>query len=79
MSFELDGGRQAAWSLIDSTQLMSITANLGDTRTTITHPYTTTHARWSEADKAQAGITEGLVRIAVGLEDAQDLVEDLRF
>ena len=58
---------------------MSITANLGDTRTTITHPYTTTHARWSEQDKAQAGITEGLIRIAVGLEDAQDLAEDLRF
>ena len=77
VSFELDGGREAAWNLIDNTQLMSITANLGDTRTTITHPYTTTHARWSDADKAQAGITEGLVRIAVGLEDAQDLAEDL--
>ena len=77
VSFELDGGRDAAWNLIDNTQLMSITANLGDTRTTITHPYTTTHARWSDADKAQAGITEGLVRIAVGLEDAQDLAEDL--
>ena len=79
VSFELDGGREAAWKLIDSTELMSITANLGDTRTTITHPYTTTHARWSEQDKAQAGITEGLIRIAVGLEDAQDLAEDLRF
>lgn len=79
VSFELEGGREAAWNLIDNTQLMSITANLGDTRTTITHPYTTTHARWSEADKAAAGITEGLVRIAVGLEDSQDLVEDLRF
>ena len=79
VSFELDGGQEAAWKLIDNTQLMSITANLGDTRTTITHPYTTTHARWSDADKAQAGITKGLVRIAVGLEDAQDLAEDLRF
>jgi len=79
VSFELEGGREAAWRLINGTELMSITANLGDTRTTITHPYTTTHARWSEQDKAQAGITEGLIRIAVGLEDSQDLVEDLRF
>ena len=79
VSFELEGGREAAWKLIDSVELMSITANLGDTRTTITHPYTTTHARWSDEDKAQAGITEGLIRIAVGLEDAQDLAEDLRF
>lgn len=79
VSFELEGGREAAWKLIDSVELMSITANLGDTRTTITHPYTTTHARWSDQDKAQAGITEGLIRIAVGLEDAQDLAEDLHF
>ena len=79
VSFEVEGGREAAWNLIDSTNLMSITANLGDTRTTITHPYTTTHARWSDEDKAGAGISEGLVRIAVGLEDAQDLIEDLRF
>ena len=70
---------QEAWQLIDSTELMSITANLGDTRTTITHPYTTTHARWSAADKLEVGITESIIRIAVGLEDPQDLIEDLRF
>ena len=78
MSFEVAGGREAAWRIIDQTQLLSITANLGDTRTTITHPYTTTHARWSQEDKAAAGITEGLIRIAVGLEDPLDIIEDIR-
>ena len=78
VSFEVDGGRDAAWRIIDQTQLLSITANLGDTRTTITHPYTTTHARWSEEDKAAAGITQGLIRIAVGLEDPLDIIEDIR-
>lgn len=79
VAFELDGGRDAAWSLIDNTQLLSITANLGDTRTTITHPFTTTHARWAAEDKATAGISENLIRIAVGLEDPMDIIEDLRF
>ncbi|MFT6032082.1 MAG: O-succinylhomoserine sulfhydrylase [Arenicella sp.] len=79
VSFELKGGKQAAWKLIDSTELLSITANLGDTRTTITHPYTTTHARWSDDDKAAAGISPGLVRIAVGLEDPVDVFSDLDF
>ncbi len=77
VAFELDGGKEAAWNMIDNTQLLSITANLGDTRTTITHPYTTTHARWSEEDKAEAGITPNLVRIAVGLEDVRDVIDDL--
>jgi len=79
VSFELAGGQEAAWKLIDNTELLSITANLGDTRTTITHPYTTTHARWSDQDKAAAGISKGLVRIAVGLEDPLDVIEDLDF
>lgn len=79
VAFELDGGREAAWNLIDRTQLLSITANLGDSRTTITHPYTTTHARWTAEDKAKAGISENLIRIAVGLEDPLDIIEDLRF
>ena len=79
VSFELKGGREAAWKLINQTEMLSITANLGDTRTTITHPYTTTHARWSEGDKARVGISEGLIRIAVGLEDINDIVEDLSF
>ncbi|NND82487.1 MAG: O-succinylhomoserine sulfhydrylase [Gammaproteobacteria bacterium] len=77
LAFEVEGGQDAAWSLIDKTELLSITANLGDTRTTITHPYTTTHARWSDAEKAEVGITPNLVRIAVGLEDPQDVIEDL--
>jgi O-succinylhomoserine sulfhydrylase len=77
VSFELKGGREAAWRLIDRSQLCSITANLGDTRSTITHPASTTHARISAEARAAAGITEGLVRIAVGLEDPDDLCRDL--
>ena len=79
ISIELTGGKDAAWALIDSTELISRTSNLGDTRTTITHPYTTTHARWSAEDKELAGITPSLVRVAVGLEDCSDILEDLRF
>lgn len=78
VSFAVEGGREAAYKLINKTELMSITANLGDTKTTITHPYTTTHARWSDQDKAQANISEGLIRIAVGLEDPLDVIEDIR-
>jgi O-succinylhomoserine sulfhydrylase len=77
VSFEVEGGRESAWSLIDSTRMISITANLGDTKTTITHPATTTHGRISDAARARAGITEGLVRIAVGLESVKDIRADL--
>ncbi len=77
LSFELKGGKQAGWKLIDATQLVSITANLGDTKTTITHPATTTHHRLSEEQREQAGISEGLIRVAVGLEDIEDLKTDL--
>lgn len=77
VSFDVKGGQSKAFELINQTQLMSITANLGDTRTTITHPYTTTHGRWADEDKQHAGISDGLIRIAVGLEDVQDLIEDL--
>ena len=77
VSFELKGGRAAAWKLIDATRLISITANLGDTKTTITHPATTTHGRISPEARAAAGITDGLVRVAVGLESQADLREDL--
>jgi|SRR5712671_4426264 len=77
LSFEVRGGRDAAWKLIDSTQLISITANLGDVKTTITHPATTTHGRISPEARAAAGITDGLLRIAVGLESVADLQEDL--
>lgn len=78
LSFTLKGGQEAAWRVINQTRLLSITANLGDTRTTITHPATTTHVRVSEEARLAAGITPGLVRIAVGLEHLEDLKADLR-
>ncbi|GHC30028.1 O-succinylhomoserine sulfhydrylase [Aidingimonas halophila] len=77
LGFEVDGGRTAAWSVIDATRILSITGNLGDVKTTITHPGTTTHGRLSDEQKAAAGISEGLIRIAVGLEDLDDLKADL--
>ena len=77
VSFELDGGKDAAWKLIDSTRVLSITANLGDTKSTITHPATTTHGRLTPEQRAEAGISDGLIRISVGLEDVEDLKRDL--
>lgn len=77
VSFEVKGGRQAAWRLIDSTKLISVTGNLGDVKTTITHPATTTHGRLSPEARAAAGISDGLVRLAVGLEAVEDLRADL--
>lgn len=77
VSFVVKGGRERAWKVIDGTRLLSITANLGDTKTTITHPSTTTHGRIGEEARARAGITEGLVRVAVGLESVRDICADL--
>jgi O-succinylhomoserine sulfhydrylase len=77
VAFEVKGGREAAWKLIDATRLISITGNLGDVKTTITHPATTTHGRISAEARAAAGIGEGLVRVAVGLEAVADLQADL--
>jgi O-succinylhomoserine sulfhydrylase len=77
VSFEVAGGQEAAWKVIDSTKLMSITANLGDAKTTITHPATTTHGRLTDEQREQANITQGLIRISVGLEDIVDLEADL--
>jgi O-succinylhomoserine sulfhydrylase len=77
VSFELRGGREAAWSVIDTCRMLSITANLGDTKTTITHPATTTHGRLSDAQRAAAGIGESLVRMSVGLEAVEDIQRDL--
>lgn len=74
---DLDNGRTGAWKVIDATKMLSITGNLGDTKTTITHPATTTHGRLTVEAKAAAGITEGLIRIAVGLEDIEDIKADL--
>lgn len=77
LSFIVKGGREAAWRVIDETRLLSITANLGDTKTTITHPATTTHGRLSDEQKLEAGIVDGLVRISVGLENIEDIKIDL--
>ncbi len=77
VSFDLHGGREAAWTLIDATRLISITANLGDAKSTITHPATTTHGRLTPQEREAAGIGEGLVRISVGLEDLADIQADL--
>ncbi len=77
LSFVVNGGQTAAWRLIDATRLLSITANLGDTKSTITHPASTTHARLSDEEKRDSGISGGLIRISVGLEDVADIQEDL--
>lgn len=77
LSFRIRGGREQAWSVIDATRIMSLTANLGDAKTTIVHPATTTHGRLTPEQKAEAGITENLIRVAVGLEDVADLKADL--
>jgi O-succinylhomoserine sulfhydrylase len=78
VSFEVKGGKDNAWSVIDNTRLCSITANLGDTKTTITHPATTTHGRLSDEERADAGIEDGLIRVAVGLESVEDIKKDLQ-
>ena len=77
LSFELNGGKEEGWRLIDATTMLSITANLGDTKTTITHPATTTHGRLTPEQRAEAGISDGLIRLAVGLEDIEDIKADL--
>jgi O-succinylhomoserine sulfhydrylase len=77
LSFTVDGGKKAAWRVIDATQMLSLTANLGDAKTTIVHPATTTHGRLSAEDLQEANIQDGLIRIAVGLEDIADIKNDL--
>jgi len=77
LSFEVEGGREAAWAVVDATRMISITANLGDAKTTITHPATTTHGRLTDEERARAGITQGLLRVAVGLENIVDIQRDL--
>jgi O-succinylhomoserine sulfhydrylase len=77
VSFELKDGKEAAWRVVDTVRLISITANLGDTKSTLTHPATTTHARISQENRDAAGITDGLLRIAVGLEAVKDIKADL--
>jgi O-succinylhomoserine sulfhydrylase len=77
VSFDVKGGKDAAWRVVDSTRLLSITANLGDTKSTITHPASTTHGRISTEARAAAGIGDGLLRVAVGLEAVADIKADL--
>ncbi|HIC45662.1 MAG TPA: O-succinylhomoserine sulfhydrylase [Methylophaga aminisulfidivorans] len=77
IAFEIKGGKKDAWTLINSLEWLSITANLGDSKTTITHPATTTHGRLSEEARAAAGITDGMLRISVGLESVDDIKADL--
>lgn len=77
VSFDVKGGKEAAWKVIDSTRLISITGNLGDVKTTITHPATTTHGRLTPEARSAAGIGDGLIRLAVGLEGVEDLKADL--
>jgi len=77
VAFQVKGGQAAAWRFIDATRLLSITANLGDAKSTITHPATTTHARITPEERARAGITPGLLRVSVGLEEVADLRQDL--
>ncbi|WP_346836977.1 O-succinylhomoserine sulfhydrylase [Microbulbifer sp. SAOS-129_SWC] len=77
LSFAVRGGREAAWKVIDACKIFSVTANLGDAKSTIVHPATTTHGRLSDEDKARAGITENLIRVSAGLEDFGDLQSDL--
>ncbi len=77
VAFDVKGGKEAAWRVVDATRMISITANLGDTKSTITHPATTTHGRINQAARVAAGIGDGLLRVAVGLESLRDLREDL--
>jgi len=77
VSFVVKGARAGAFRVVDATRICSITANLGDTKTTITHPATTTHGRITQEARARAGITEGLLRVAVGLESVKDIRTDL--
>ena len=77
VSFIVKGGREKAWNVVDQTNMLSITANLGDVKTTITHPATTTHGRLSVEQKQLTGIDDGLIRVAVGLESIEDIIADL--
>ena len=77
VSFEVKGGRKEAFKLINNTKMISITANLGDAKTTITHPSTTTHVRLTKEEKQQTHISENLIRISVGLENVEDIIDDL--
>ena len=78
LSFRVKGGREQAWQFIDATRLVSLTANLGDAKTTIVHPATTTHGRLTPEQREEAGIADNLIRLAVGLEDVDDMKADMQ-
>ncbi len=78
IAYEVKGGKEGAWKLVNATEWLSITANLGDTKTTITHPATTTHGRLTQEARDEAGISDGLLRISVGLENVEDIQADLQ-
>ncbi len=78
LAFEVSGGQDAAWRFINAVEFISITANLGDAKTTITHPATTTHGRLSPEERANAGIKDNLIRVSVGLESSSDIISDLK-
>ena len=78
IAFEVKGGKEGAWKLVNAAQWLSITGNLGDTKTTITHPATTTHGRLTPEARIEAGITDGLLRLSVGLENVEDIQADLQ-
>ncbi len=78
LAFEVAGGQNAAWKVIDRVEIFSVTANLGDVKSTITHPASTTHARITKSDRKRMGVNDSLIRISVGLEDVDDLIEDLK-
>ncbi len=77
LALEVSGGQEAAFRLLDALQIFTISNNLGDAKSIVTHPATTTHQRLSEAQRAALGITAGTVRLSIGLEDAGDLERDL--
>ncbi|MGI9319673.1 MAG: PLP-dependent transferase, partial [bacterium] len=77
VSFRIKGDRSTAWKFINATKMLSITGNLGDAKTTIIHPASTTHSRLTDQDRQLAGVTENLIRLAVGLEDLNDVLTDL--
>ena len=77
VSFDVTGGQKEAWTVIDSTQMLSISANFGDVKSIIVHPATTTHGRLSAEERQRTGIGEGLIRLSVGLEDVDDIINDL--
>ena len=78
VAFEVKGGIEAGRKFLNNIKMCSLSANLGDTRTIVTHPASTTHSRLSEEDRLEVGITDGLVRCSVGLENADDIIADLK-